>query len=290
MLQHIALMITCNEEDCIEEVMNEHTKYFDKILVLDGSTDRTEEIIRSFKEVKYFLKDKEIIHKLPKHKFEDGARQFLLEKAQEMYGCQGWFTLLHGDEIFHDNPVEAAERAEKEGAEKINWYTMNFFLHMLDKDKDQDLIKSIQQRLTWYCPGFFEVRQFKNKEGIYYDLGQRHKVLPNGIGWRTYRFFPIYKHYPFRSVKQMLGKRLWNEKSGFSTTYRKFEKADDCFLERLPGYNLARRFDGSFHEFELDKQGSLLRRWLRAHRYLPVRIGKRSAWWNRLFERSLRRK
>jgi hypothetical protein len=153
--------MTCNEEDCIEEVMREHAKYFDAILVLDGSTDRTEEIIRSFPQVKYFLKDKDILDKLPNRKFEDGARQFLLEKAQEMYGYEGWFTLLHGDEIFHDNPIEMAERAEKEGAEKINWYAMNFFLHTSDREKDLEAIKSVQERVTWYCPGFLEIRSFR---------------------------------------------------------------------------------------------------------------------------------
>src|SRR5512135_1643452 len=98
-VQNIGLMITRDEEDVIEEVMEVNKKYFDKIFVLDGSSDRTEEILRSYDCVKYLLKDTEIIDKLPKRKFEDGARQFLLEKAQEMYPAEGWFTLLHGDEI-----------------------------------------------------------------------------------------------------------------------------------------------------------------------------------------------
>ena len=107
-MQQIGLMMTCNEEDCIREVMDNHVKYFDKILVLDGSSDKTEEILRSYPQVKYFLKDKDIIDKLPNKKFEDCARQFLIDKAQEMYGYDGWFTLLHGDEIWYDNPVEMA--------------------------------------------------------------------------------------------------------------------------------------------------------------------------------------
>ena len=273
MVQHIALMITCNEEDCIEEVMNEHTRYFDKILVLDGSTDRTEEIVRSYKEVKYFLKDSEIIHKLPGHKFEDGARQFLLQKAQQMYGCEGWFTLLHGDEIFHDNPLKAAEKAEKEGAEKINWYAMNFFLHTSERGKDLDEVSSIQQRLTWYCPGFLEIRSFKNKKEVHYDIGQYHNVLPKGVSWKMFSQFPVYKHYPYRSVDQMLKKKKLNDRSGFSITWKKVKDEESCFVDILPNYKIARKFDGSFHEFELANQGSLFKRWLRAHRYMPCKIG-----------------
>ncbi|MBI5400094.1 hypothetical protein HZB07_05760 [Candidatus Saganbacteria bacterium] len=272
-MQHIGLLMTCNEEDCIEEVMNEHVKYFDKILVLDGSNDRTEEIIRRYPQVKYFFKDSEIIDKLPNQKFEDGARQFLLSKAQEMYGYDGWFTLLHGDEIFHDNPVEMAERAEKEHAEKINWYAMNFFLHTSDQGKDLESIKSVQQRITWYCLGFLEIRSFKNKKGIYYNLGDRHKTLPYGIGWHMFSKYPIYKHYPYRSVRQMLKKKIQHAQTGFSVTYIDLSEGAGLFKEILPGYKIARQFDGFFHEFEVDKQGTILGRWLRAHRYMPCRVG-----------------
>lgn len=272
-MQHIGLMITCNEEDCIEEVMNEHTKYFDKILVLDGSTDKTEEIVRSYDAVKYFLKDSEIIDQLPNRKFKDGARHFILKKAQEMYGYDGWITLLHGDEIFHDNPVEMAERADQEGAEKINWYAMNFFLHTADRGRDLDSIKSIQERVLWYCPGFLEIRSFKNKKGIYYDLDRHGKVLPNGISWKIYRKFPVYKHYPFRSVRQILKKNKHHQQTKFSVTYRNVFDEENCFVDILPSYKVARKFDGSFHEFEVAKQGSILARWLRAHRYIPCKIG-----------------
>ncbi|NQT30493.1 MAG: hypothetical protein HQ596_07960 [Candidatus Saganbacteria bacterium] len=273
MTQHIGLLMTSNEVDCIKEVMDEHIKYFDKILVLDGSSDGTEKIIRSYPQVKYFLKDRDIIDKLPNRKFEDGARHFLLSKAQEMYGYGGWITLLHGDEIFHNNPVEMAERADKQGADKINWYAMNFFLHSSDKERNLEAIKSVQERVTWYCPGFLEIRSFRNKKGVHYDIGQFHRVLPEGLGWKIYKQFPIYKHYPYRSVKQMLAKKRLNERSGFSITWRNVADGDHCFVDILPNYKVARKFDGSFHEFELEEQGSLLRRWLRAHHYVPCKIG-----------------
>jgi len=268
MVQNIGLMLTRNEEDVIDEVMAVNKKYFDKILVLDGSDDRTEEIVRSYDCVKYFLKDKEIQDRLPNRKFEDGARQFLLEKAQELYPVEGWFTLLHGDEIWHDDPNWVASEAEKARAEKVNWYVMNFFLHPSDKERDLEAIKSVQERVHWYCPGYLEIRQFRNKPGIYYDLGQRNNTLPHGIGWQIYKHFPVYKHYPYRSVSQMMKKKEQHQQSGFSVSYQKLQSADDCFVEILPNYKQARRFDGSFHEFELAKQGSLLSRWLRGHKFI----------------------
>jgi len=268
MVQNIGLMITCNEEDCIREVMDENIKYFDKILVLDGSSDRTEEIVRSYPQVKYFLKDKGILDKLPNRKFEDGARQFLLEKAQEMFPIEGWFTLLHGDEIFHDDPNWVANEAEKARAEKVNWYVMNFFLHTSDKGRDLEAESSVQKRILWYVPGFIEIRQFRNKRGIRYDLGQRHNVLPRGIGWRIYKHFPVFKHYPYRSVSQIKKKRQQHIRSGFSESYGRFKDPGLCFRDIPEGYKVARKYDGSFHEFEIANQGSLFSRWIRSRRYL----------------------
>ena len=267
-VQNIGLMITRDEEDVIEEVMEANKKYFDKILVLDGSSDRTEEILRSYDCVKYVIKDRDIIDNLPNRKFEDGARQFLLAKAQERYPVEGWFTLLHGDEIWHDDPNWVAEQAEKARAEKVNWYVMNFFLHTSDKGRDLEAIKSVQERVLWYCPGYLEIRSFRNKKSIYYDLGQRNEVLPHGISWQIYKHFPIYKHYPFRSVAQINKKKRSHQITGFSGTYQKFGGPDSCFMDIIPPYKVARKFDGSFHEFEIKNQGSLLRRWLRAHRYI----------------------
>ena len=272
MVQHIGLLMTHNEEDCIKEVMDNHVKYFDKILCLDGSSDRTEEIVRSYPQVRYFLKDKQILDQVPMGKIRDGARQFILAKAQEIYGYEGWFSILHGDEIFHDNPLDAAEAAEKEGAEKVNWYVMNFFLHTSDKGRDFTAIKSLQERLLWYCPGFLEIRQFKNKRGVFYDVGQR-GVLPKGIGWRMYSKYPVYKHYPYRSTAQMMKKRDEQAKSKFSNSFETIKDETNCYRNILPGYKVARKFDGSFHEFELNQQGSILWRWLRSYRYLPVTIG-----------------
>jgi glycosyltransferase involved in cell wall biosynthesis len=267
-LQNIGLMVTRNEEDVIEEVMEVNKRYFDKILVLDGSSDRTEEILRSYDCIKYLLKDRDIINQLPNQKFEDGARQFLLAKAQALYPIEGWFTLLHGDEIWHDDPNWVAQQAEQARAEKVNWYAMNFFLHPSDKERDLASIKSVQQRVLWYCPGMLEIRQFRNKPGIAYLPGQKWNVLPQGIGWQIYKYFPVYKHYPFRSVDQIMQKRQQNKQSGFSSTYNDFSDYTSCFVEKLPNYKVARKYDGSFHEFEIKNQGTLFRRWLRAHRYI----------------------
>jgi transposase-like protein len=70
----------------------------------------------------------------------------------------------------------------------------------------------------------------------------------------------------------MLKKKAQHSQTGFAVTYREIDESN-IFKEILPGYKIAHKFDGSFHEFEVDKQGSIIARWLRAHRYMPCKMG-----------------
>ena len=96
------------------------------------------------------------------------------------------------------------------------------------------------------------------------------KCCRRGIGWQISKHFPIYKHYPYRFVGQMMKRKTRrNRASGFSESYSRFPDRDNsCFVHLLPNYKDARKFDGSFHEFELRNQGSLFRRWLRGREYI----------------------
>ena len=142
-IQNIGLMMTYNEADIIEETIEKNRHYFDAIYVLDGSTDQTAEILQSYDVVKCLIKDQDLY---PSRVIKDGVRQFLLEKAQADYGYDGWFTLLHGDEWFVDDPNDIIKKAEKSGAERVNWRPLNFFLHTSQKDTYSEQ-KSIEDRL-----------------------------------------------------------------------------------------------------------------------------------------------
>lgn len=272
-MQNIGLMMTYNEEDIIEEVMETNKKFFDKILVLDGSTDKTTEIIKSYDCVKYVLQDKDIF---PKRRITDGVRQFLLEKAQSMYGTGGWFTLLHGDEIMVDDPNIIAERGEKCKAERINWHPLNFFIHTDQINENFDDGRIIQEKVIYYHPGSLEIRQFRNKPGIYYNLNQLANVVPTGIGLSTLFDYPIYKHYVIRSLAQRrskpaggLGNTADKQTSSQSITLK------DIAKDKLDShYKQTRKYDGSFHEFEPGNRPNFLTQFLRWHEYIPVKIGK----------------
>jgi hypothetical protein len=267
-LQNIGLMMTYNEGDLIADVLAANASYFDAILVLDGSTDDTESILKSCDKVVYILKDNDLV---PKRKVRDGARQFLLEKAQEMFPIEGWFTLLHGDEIFVDDPNHIIARAEASGAERVNWHPLAFFLHTSQKDS-YDPSKSLVDQAYYYQPGSLEIRQFKNKPGIFYNLNQMSNVVPTGIGWKPLLDFPILKHYVCRSPQHVL-KRPW---SGFNyTSVDKTDpilepvKSDSVFKEKVfDSLSQVRQYHGSFEEFEPGKRSPFLWQWVRWHRYL----------------------
>lgn len=259
--------MTYNEDDIIEDVMKATQKYFDKILVLDGSTDRTEEIIRSFSNVVYFLKDQDIF---PKRKIYDGARQFLLEKAQAMFGYDGWFTLLHGDEIFVDDPNIIAARAEESKAEKVNWHLLNFFLHKSQKETFNHHGNLVDQ-LVYYQPGNLEIRQFKNKKGIYYPLNQIYSVIPKGIGYKMLWDYPVIRHYVHRGLIQRQKKPILGFLAKVQETKTDISQnilIDDLFLDKLSkDRKQVRHFTGNYNEFTPGKRPSFFRQWLNWHQY-----------------------
>ena len=270
---NIGLMMTYNEADIIQEVMDANERYFDIIYVLDGSDDGTDDILRKYKNVKYILKDQQLF---PKRKVSDGARQFLLEKAQEEYGCnEGWFTLLHGDEIFVDDPNIIAERADKKKSEIINWHVLNFFWSINQKDQGIDPKKPLTEQMKYYHPGGLEVRQFKNKPNIFYNLNQIYRVLPYGLKLKPYLDYPILKHYPVRSYIQKEKKPITGVQARRDNPAVQHEKHQgDIFVESLDSaFKQVRCYEGSFEEFEPGHRPAFFWQWLSWHKYKPVDPG-----------------
>ena len=247
---NIGLLLTYNEADVIEEMMAHNRRSVDTVFVLDGSSDGTDHILTQYPEVELILKDEQVA---PGGRVRDFHRQALLEVAQTRYGYGHWFTLMHGDELFHDDPRIVIERAEKQGASFVNWAALQFFMHTSDEPLDLGL--PLQQRLRWYSPFWVEVRQFKGGRNTCYRPGEHGRVLPRHVGWRPYSKMPLLKHYPYRSPEQMT-KRLESQQTrGFSGTAPRPEIYRDRYA---PEYRSARHFDGDFGDLELDKQGNLL--------------------------------
>ncbi|CAN5809415.1 hypothetical protein BH24DEI2_BH24DEI2_28930 [soil metagenome] len=251
---NIGLLLTYNEADVVEAMMAHNRHAVDTIFVLDGSSDGTDRILAQYPEVEMIFRDE---HVAPGARVRDFHRQALLEAAQARYGVSHWFTLMHGDELFHDDPRTVIQRAERQGARFVNWAAMQFFMHTSDNPLDPYL--PLQERLRWYSPFWVEVRQFKSGRNTRYRPGEHGRVLPRGVGWQPYSKMPILKHYPYRKPEQMARRLADMQSRGFSGSAAHPSLHPALYRDRFaPGYKTARRFDGDFGEFELDRQGNLL--------------------------------
>ncbi|MDZ7801314.1 MAG: hypothetical protein U5K81_11055 [Trueperaceae bacterium] len=254
---NIGLLLTYQEGDVLEEMLRVNAASVDAIFALDGSSDGSERILAACPKVEAVLRDEEVA---PDGRVRDHHRQALLDRARQRYGADHWYTLMHGDEIFHDDANAVVEAAERAGAHRVNWAAMQFFLH---EDDTLDPTLPVQERVRWYSPFWVELRQFRDRPGAAYRSGEHGRVVPRGIGWRPYGRMPILKHYPFRSEAQARARIEAAQARGFSGTEVEGSVRRRRYSAR---YRLARHFEGDFGELESTRQGGLLRmmwRWKR---------------------------
>lgn len=200
-------MFIRNENDILKEVLEEHFKFCDHIFILDGTIDNlkiSEEICRSFNNISYF-KDIDLPPNYPRPT-RDGCRQFLLEKIRDKFGAHGWIAVLHGDEIFIDNPKEIISKYH--GIfDALTFDSMLYFVHKEQYPFKLDKKINFQEQIIWHSgPGWPEARLYKNKNGSNYkNINMQGKVIPEnlGINWKTP--FKI-KHYSLRNPDQQLNR------------------------------------------------------------------------------------
>jgi len=250
-VKNIGILLTKNESDIIEEMLSSCTRYFDLIVALDGSDDGTYEILARTPQVAFLARDTEIS---PDGKIRDGARGFLITYAQEHFGTGGWFTLLHGDEIFHTDPHSVTAMAEREGIDIVRWRMMNFFLHTSEAaqfDATDDPTKPIQERRRWYCPEWIEIRQFRNAPGVAFTPTAHASLLPQGLNrFKINQNFPVLKHYPIRTPAQARKRAMERVASGFAPHAQWILERDTVFRDRFKDYPIAKCYGGSFEEYE----------------------------------------
>lgn len=256
---NIGLLLTYNEVDVIDEMMAANRRSVDAIFALDGSDDGTADRLARYPEVELLLRDEDVTGG---GAVRDFHRQALLDAARARHGMGHWYTLMHADEIFHDDPRAVASLAERRGAAIVNYAVMQFFLHPDDAPVDPSL--PLQERVRWYSPFWVEVRQFRDRPGAGYRPGEHGRVFPRGVGWRPLNGMPILKHYPYRSPAQAAERLRAMAGRGFSGS----DTAPAVFRTRYePRYRIARRFDGDFGELEMDRQGGLAPMWWRWKRW-----------------------
>ena len=198
----LGLMLIRNENDILAEVLAEHLTFCDHIFVLDGTTDNQQlsaQICTAHSRVSYYT-EAQLPANYPRP-IRDGCRQFLVDKARQRFGACGWFVLLHGDEIFVDNPRLIAQKYNA-FFDCLTFDSLNYFIHKEQEPFKLDPVQSIQKQIVWYAgPGWPETRMFKNKSRYNYNLQQHSNVTPKGILINYKTTYKI-KHYSLRHPEQ----------------------------------------------------------------------------------------
>jgi len=192
-----------NEQDMLEEALQNHIKFCDAIFVLDGTEGEggriSEEICRSFSKVYGYWADRDTGYARP---LRDGARQFLLEKAREKLGSNNWVAILHGDEIWGQNPrlYLNLNPPEPEGL-SVDLY--HFFPHVSERNSwdFREGVTLIETMSKWYMyPPIIEHRLFYDSGNKNFDVNRHSKVLPEDISDSHSDI--IVKQYNYRSPQQ----------------------------------------------------------------------------------------
>jgi hypothetical protein len=242
-MKHYGLMLVRGDEDILDEVMRRNHRFFDAIYVLDGTEDnsQTSKIIKSYPNVEFYVRDADLPEAYTV--CGDGMRGVLLDELKRRHGHEGWVTLLHSDEIFYDvDPRYVVYNVDPEGVEMVEWTSVPFFLHTSQKNSYKyDKTKSIVEQVTWAAfPGWPEIRQFKNKEGILYSKKQYMQTWPNGLGQGDLCFctYNALRHYMYRDPAIALRVAKDRTSRGFCHYGEWVIKAGSCFVDVLPDNTL----------------------------------------------------
>ncbi len=177
----IGLLMIRDEADVLPEMLAEATRWFDRILVLDGTTvqrTETDAILAATPEVVFVVRDDQVPQPV-----RDGARQHLLDEARHRFGVDNWIGVLHGDELIERDPRPLLASRHPSLDPSIRIRLVHTFLHVDDKeDWDERSRLPVRERLS-HCmwPGVPEARFFFDRGDRDYEVGRHSKVVPSSL-------------------------------------------------------------------------------------------------------------
>lgn len=198
-MKHIGLLMVNEENDILQRTLDHNAEFVDCFYVMDGAcSDKSLRTYRTEKCYGYWQDaDVRDDRRYPDQPC-DGYRGFLLDEAIRDHGPDNWFLLLHGDEIWTQDPREITSRINRQRVAVV--YNLPFFIPRDGEPWDYDMHPLDQ--LHWMLgPGWPEVRMFRGAPGVRYRPDQHFNVTPDGIELMWYADAPIL-HYPYRSPEQ----------------------------------------------------------------------------------------
>lgn len=257
---HYGLLITKDDGELAAPWFRLNLRYFDGLACLDGSADsQTATVATRYSHVAYVQEsDAKIVH-LTDHGLRAAAYDLLVDR----WGRVGWVTLCHLDEFFYHDPRKCCQRAEREGAEGIEWYALHFLPHPGDR-ADWDVRQQEAPHLRfrhyhWDYGGsgqpWREFRSFRNSERIAWDPTVHGSTSPLGRGGLA-SFHPAYRHYKVYAIepgqyenveKAAVRRRHWQgAEKGRTGVPWNVRSAEDLFVAHFEPYARCDHFAGVF--------------------------------------------
>ena len=195
----IGLMMIREENDILERTLSHNLEFVDVVYAAFGDKDAGDILFnRPWDKPVHSFSDAYVAAQGWPEQPCDGYRGFLLEEAIRNHGHDNWFLLLHGDELWTQDPREITSRITRDRVAVV--YNLPFFLPREGEPWEDD-IHPLDQ-LHWHLtPGWPEVRMFREASGVRYQPNQHFNVTPDGIEFLWYADAPIL-HYPYRSPEQ----------------------------------------------------------------------------------------
>jgi glycosyltransferase involved in cell wall biosynthesis len=197
-----AICLVKNEDDIVAETLMHATRYCDKIFVIDnGSSDHTWNIARElsaqFPQIVPFEQTY-----LP---YTDALRARVYNQLHQELGEKDWWMILDSDEFMAENPKELIEEANRDNADIIRAWIIQFYFTEKDLEEweagKDGRDKSIFERRRHYLINWQESRLFRNQAGPSWDVAID-SGIPNGLK-RVWRRRILNRHYQFRDPKQI---------------------------------------------------------------------------------------
>lgn len=232
MQKQVGILIMKDENDILEEYLTKVSKFFDKILVLDGSDDNQgQEICSKFPEVIFYEKDQNVIDVSN----DSTTRGFLWEKAKKLVTDKQWVGILHPDEFPEGDLLTMFEKHSHSEYDVIAVYNRHYFLHSSQRETWNFLPgTTIEDKMFWYmAPGHCEDRYFRFNDSLVY--GKHHSTtMPLNVGPTVFDDTVYHKQFTYRSRDQVMKRALSRWNSGWQQDdYCLVLETGDIFFDTL---------------------------------------------------------
>ena len=259
----VALMMSRDEEDVVEDVLVSWKRHGVPILAIDDSSDRTFDILQSFDHVRAFRQSAFF----PKR--ESGPIDWVLNPLlgimRETWGPDCWALIAHADEVWLHSPLKIVRAMEQEGAERLVSRMCNHLLHPDDaanfdfeRGEWRAAVRNLPlaQRVPWFTAHWLEVRGLRDRPG--YEFPRSGGFVPAQAQGPTFSRHPLIQHHSVRDPLQAVRRARDRVERGFQLAYAPYyDRRDprDVFYEGFPELGVKlERYDGSYgvHEAGLE--------------------------------------